>query len=391
MSVELLSEAFQNFTKASKSLENYYVLLQKRVRYLTTELEKTNKELKKALSEAERNKDYLKAILYNLEEAIIVVDPDDRVTMLNKSAKELLGISRQEIIGKVFKDLELSIENGTGTSETLLSVRGRSYNVIISRSPILDSEDSLRGTVILIRDITRLKELEIQHERNQRLIAMGEMAAKIVHEIRNPLCSMELFASMLEKELDNKTCKELAKGISAGISNLNNILKNMLFFARPHKPAMRNINLEKVVEDSLMMFAPLLASRNINLKKSLLDCEISGDAELLKQVFINIVSNAIQSMPDADGGRLKVVMSKSVHAVIVEVEDSGEGIKLEDLEKIFNPFFSTKDAGTGLGLTIASKIMQAHGGYIKVQSEEGNGSVFRLYFPLIARAERRFR
>jgi signal transduction histidine kinase len=376
MSVELLNEAFQNFTKASKSLETYYELLQERVKYLTTELGKKNKELQSALSDAERNKDYLNAILYNLEEAIIVVDPEDKVTMLNKSAEELFSISLLDVTGKAFKNLPFSITRNN--SETLLSVREKKYSIILSSSPVVDSKGSLRGTVILIKDITRLRELEIQQERDQRLIAMGEMAAKIVHEIRNPLCSMQLFSSILESELDNTPHKDLAKGISTGINSLNNILTNMLLFARPHKPAMKTIQLDKVVEDSIAMFIPLIMSRNIQLEKSLCCCEISGDEGLLKQVFINIIINAIQSMPD--GGELDIVMRKSSESVVIDIEDNGKGIKSKDIEKIFNPFFTTKDTGTGLGLTIASKIMQAHGGYIKVYSEEGKGSTFSLYF-----------
>ncbi len=376
MSVELLNEAFQNFTKASKSLETYYELLQERVRYLTTELGKKNKELQSALSDAEKNKDYLNAILYNLEEAIIVVDPEDKVTMLNKSAEELFGISLSDVTGSAFKNLDFSITRNN--SETLLSAREKKYSIILSSSPVVDSKGSLRGTVILIKDITRLRELEIQQERDQRLIAMGEMAAKIVHEIRNPLCSMQLFSSMLESELDNTTHKELARGISTGINSLNNILTNMLLFARPHKPAMKRIQLEKAAEDSIAMFIPLMKSRNIQLEKSLCSCEISGDEELLKQVFINIIINAIQSMPG--GGKLNIIMRERSEFVVVDVEDNGEGIKSKDGEKIFNPFFTTKDTGTGLGLTIASKIMQAHGGYIKVYSEEGKGSTFSLYF-----------
>lgn len=376
MSVELLSEAFQNFTKASKSLETYYELLQEKVRYLTNELEKKNKALKAALSDAERNKDYLNAILYNLEEAIIVVDPEDRVSMLNKSAEKLLGISLPDAIGKIFKHLPFSIcENN---SETTLTVNDKQYTIILSLSPIVDSRGSLRGNVILIKDITRLRELEIQQERDQRLKAMGEMAAKIVHEIRNPLCSIQLFSSMLENELENTPHKELSRGISTGIQSLNTILTNMLLFARPHKPSLKSVPLDRVVEESIAMLVPLIKSRNIKLNISLPHCEVSGDEELLKQVFINIILNAVQSL--SNGGDLDITVKENSTSVVIHVKDNGAGINSKDLEKIFNPFFTTKDTGTGLGLTIASQIMQAHDGYIKVYSEENKGSTFSLHF-----------
>ncbi len=377
MSVKLLNEAFQHFTDASKSLETYYLTLQENVEHLASELEKANNELKRALSEAERNKDYLNAVLQSLEEAIITVDSNDKITVMNKSAEDLFGVHLRTALGMPFDDLECSI--GSEESETILSVNGRRYSIILSRSPIVDVNNNLRGTVILIKDVTRLKELEIQQERNQRLIAMGEMAAKIVHEIRNPLCSMELFASMLAGELDRESHKELAGGISIGISNLNNILKNMLFFARPHKPSMQWIQIGRVVDDSVRIFVPLMETRRVKVENSATSHEIFGDSELLKQVIINIISNAIQSM--TDGGKVVIKTRREPQFVVVDICDSGEGILHDDMEKIFNPFFSRKDTGTGLGLTIASTIMQAHGGYIKVSSEKGKGSIFSLYFP----------
>ncbi|MGB9715119.1 MAG: two-component system sensor histidine kinase NtrB [Thermodesulfovibrionales bacterium] len=377
MSVDLLNEAFQKFTLASKSLENYYNLLHERVKYLTNELEKKNRQLESALSDAEKNKDFLNAILHSLEEAIIVIDPDEKITMLNKSAEELFGLSISDASNKTFRELDFSIED-TGT-EKILNINGKRYTVILSRSPVVDSQNNLRGTVILIKDITRLKELETQHERNQRLIAMGEMAAKIVHEIRNPLCSIEIFSTMLENELADTSHLELARGISSGINNLNNILTNMLLFAKPHKLTMKEIYLDKVLEDSLLMFIPIMKSRNISLHKTIFKCEILGDSELLKQAIINIIMNAIQSM--YTGGILDIWLEENKTSKVLHIKDTGEGIDSGDLEKIFNPFFSRKDSGTGLGLTIASNILQAHKGYIKVNSEKGKGSIFSLYFP----------
>ncbi len=377
MDVELLNEAFHSFTTASRSLETYYEALQEKVRHLTAELETKNKQLNAALADAEKSKDYLNAILYNLEEAIIVVDPYDKITMLNKSAEDLLCLQPQDAAGKEFSILDFSI---TGEeAETFLSVKGKKYNIILSRSLVVDSEGLSRGSVILIKDITRLRELELHHERNQRLIAMGEMAATIVHEIKNPLCSIELFASMLEKDLADTRHKELAIGISTGISNLNNIMTNMILFAKPHKPALKAISLDGVLEESMSMCMPFADSGDVKISKTVFASEISGDRELLKQVFMNIIINAIHSMPG--GGRVDVAMRKAGGFVIVDIKDNGVGIKHGIIEKIFDPFFSTKDNGTGLGLAIAAKIMQAHGGYIEVDSEENEGSDFGLYFP----------
>jgi|Deesub1362A_J573_1020465.scaffolds.fasta_scaffold00398_5 signal transduction histidine kinase len=377
--ISRLSEAFRNFTLASRSLETYYEKLQEKIRYLTIELEEKNRQLRDALLDAEEAKDYLKGILESLREAIVVLDPEGKVTMINRAAGEMFGLQVEEAIGRHFDSLGFSID-GEDAEAVLHTKKGR-YDVIVSRSEVKDSEGLVRGRVILFQDITRIKELEAEKERNHRLIAMGEMAAKIVHEIRSPLCSIELYASMLARELEGSEHVNLAKGISTGIRSLNNVLTNMLFFARPQKPVLKPVELEKTLDETLFMLMPMIESRGIELKKSS-ECSahIAGDAELLKQVFLNILLNSVQAMPD--GGRIEVAIKTDDGFAVVEVADEGEGIGHEDLERIFDPFFSTKEKGTGLGLAIASKIMQAHGGTIKVKSELGKGSRFQLYLPL---------
>jgi signal transduction histidine kinase len=184
---------------------------------------------------------------------------------------------------------------------------------------------------------------------------------------------------MLEKELTATTHKDLAQGISAGIGSLNNILTNMLFFARPNKSALKPIRLDAVIADAIGLLKPMMASRKVTVAASLVEYQLCGDAELLKQVLMNIMINAVQAMPQ--GGRTEVAMVQEKDAMSVRITDTGTGIARENLEKIFDPFFTTKDTGTGLGLVIASTIMQATGGYITATSEPGQGSTFSLHFP----------
>jgi len=377
MNVDQLNEAFNTFTAASKSLEASYGLLKERVAYLTSELEIRNRQLNEALADAEQNKDYLKAILHNLEEAIVVVDPDGLVTMMNRSAEDLLDMPMLQALEKPFEALPVTLR--TEDTDTVLETGKGRHIVILSRSDVVEANGCLRGRVILIKDITRLRELEVLHERNQRLIAMGEMAAKIVHEIRNPLCSIELFSSMLEKDLSTPAHKELARGISTGIGNLNTILTNMLLFARPNRPVSSTIRLDAVIGEALRMLKPMMDSRNVIVLSGFQTSEVSGDAELLKQAFLNILINAVQAMQD--GGSIDLRMEHDADGIVVNIQDTGTGIAREHLEKIFDPFFTTKDTGTGLGLAIVNTIMQANNGYIKVASEPGRGSVFSLYFP----------
>ncbi|RJQ45400.1 MAG: PAS domain S-box protein [Nitrospiraceae bacterium] len=376
-----LNEAFHSFTQASKSLELYYARLGEKVQYLTQELEKKNAQLNEAVSQLGESEDFLQAILQSIGEAMIVLDQDEKITMINRAAEDLFSPGFHEVKGMNFSELSTAFEEGK--SGTVLTVHSKRYDIILSRSAVHDPDGAVRGHVILIKDITNIKEIERRQERNSRLIAMGEMAAKIVHEIRSPLCSMELFSSMLAKDLEGTPHAEMSKGISTGIQSLNNILTNMLLFARNQKPTFRSVSLAAVIDESIKMLTPLTEIRKVSITRSLTDETISGDAELLKQVFMNILMNALQAMPD--GGSLEVVMTSREEFIIVSVIDEGEGISPENIEKIFDPFFSTKDKGTGLGLTIAHKIMECHEGFIKAFVNDDKGSTFCLTFPVISR------
>jgi signal transduction histidine kinase len=375
-----LNDAFLNFAQVSRSLEQVYKKLQEKVQYLTIELKEKNEQLEKALGDTQEAKDYLKGVLESLREAIIVLDAEGRISMFNPAAQSLLGIRAEDALGKPFGLLDVKVE--TEGPDTTLYAGGGRYDVFLSRSGVKDAQGALRAEVILFQDITRMKELETLQERNKRLVAMGEMAAQIVHEIRSPLCSIELYASMLEKDLDGTRHVDMARGISTGIKSLNNILTNMLFFAKPQKPVLGPVDPGEVLDDTLYMLAPLTESRGVEIERAgRTGARVDGDAELMKQVFMNVIINALQASPE---GFSKVTIEEKLDGgnLVVVITDCGEGIGRENIERIFDPFFSTKEKGTGLGLAITSKIMIAHGGTIKVKSEPGKGSAFSLYFPL---------
>jgi len=373
-----LNEAFSSFTATSGLLEQYYDKLREKVRYLTIELEERNAQLKAALADANSAKDNLRCILQSMAEALIVLDRDGNVTMANRAAVEMIGPSAADAAGKPFESLGFSLVNEGG--DTALVANGRRFDVFASRSDVVDPSGGVRGSVLLIQDITRMKELESQSERNRRLIRMGEMAAKIVHEIRSPLCSIELYATMLDSELGDGEASRLSRGISSGILSLNNILTNMLLFARQPKPSTSRIDAASVVEEALRLLEPMIVSRGMSIDREVTENPfLDGDAELLKQVLLNVVLNAVQATPGE--GRIAVSVRRGNGGAVIVVSDEGEGIREENLERIFDPFFSTKVKGAGLGLTIASRIMEVHGGFIRVRSELGLGSVFELHFP----------
>ncbi|PJB33180.1 MAG: hypothetical protein CO109_00635 [Deltaproteobacteria bacterium CG_4_9_14_3_um_filter_65_9] len=373
-----LNEAFSSFTVASGALEGYYGKLQETVRHLTIELRERNVQLKTALAEAETAKDNLRCVLQSMDEVVVVLDPDGNMTMANRAAAEMLGPAVAEGSGKPLESLGFTLGNCAGDS--VLVANGKRYDVIASRSNIVDPSGAVRGSVLLVRDVTRMKELESQSERNRRLIRMGEMAAKIVHEIRNPLCSIELYATMLQSGLEGAEEAKLARGISSGIRSLNNILTNMLLFAKRQKPSLTRIDTAGIVDEALFLLEPMTGSRGVRIEKRVEGAPcLDGDPELLKQVLLNVILNAIHATPAE--GLIRVDVREENGSAVIEVSDEGEGIREEDRERIFDPFFSTKEKGTGLGLAITSRIMEAHGGFIRVRSEVGRGSAFALHFP----------
>jgi len=381
MNPELLKDAFSSFLDASKSLENYFLSLQQRINYLTEELEKTNTELKKSLEEKERTNNFLDTVLNSLDESIIVLDRQRNIVMLNRGAEKLLNLDTNlNFIGKPFSKLGVSIKSDGDTQ--YLIINQNEVPVIYSEYPVKNSKKEERGKIVVIKDISKIKEMESLYERNKRLIAMGEMAAKIIHEIRSPLCSIELFASMLKDESSEEKRGSLIEGISSGIGSLNNILNNMLYFAKERKVKKGVVSIEDFVDDVISLFAPLVEKKQIKIVKKVDKAFIHCDKDLVKQAVFNLLQNAYQAV--SEGGVIEVVCKREGKFFVIAIKDNGCGISKECLEKIFDPFFTTKESGTGLGLAITLRIVEAHKGFLKVKSKKNKGSEFKIFLPMEA-------
>lgn len=219
-------------------------------------------------------------------------------------------------------------------------------------------------------------------ERSRRLAAMGEMAAKIAHEIRNPLGSMAIFASLLERELGTDFEKRrLAEHITKGVKTLDNILSNMLLFAASPSARLKQIDIQEIIEDSLLLTRGR-EKGGVEIKTEFKgSTSMMGDQHLLRQLFINLFINALDALED--GGELTVkTRSMSNGFIEIEVSDTGSGIPEDSIDRIFDPFFSSKDRGTGLGLAIVSTVVDAHNGSINLWSKVNEGTSFRIMLPV---------
>jgi PAS domain S-box-containing protein len=406
--LEILSQAFQTFNEATQQLQDSYDDLKERVKLLDLELTKKNQELEKNLTEKEEVKNYLNNILESLTTGVIVIDKQGRITTFNKTAGQIAGLTPETCLGKPLKDLfhddlfENMVSRLTKTGGKPLSVdreistaTERRIHIQASASPVLDPDDQQIGSLLIVKDMTRIRHLEIEAQRNQRLRSMGEVAAGIAHEIRNPLGSIELFASLLKKDVEGDEEKfKLVEHIRSGVKNMDRIISTLLLFAKSPRPSQQKCDIHQLLNTLLTGSSDTVIPGNIKIVKNFgeNDAWVNGDQELLKQVFGNLIRNAVQAMPK--GGELNLT-TKEISApsnlsetgndhrqfITITVSDTGQGIAPDHLVKIFNPFFSTKDKGTGLGLSISHNIIKAHQGTIDAESEKGEPTNFIVKLP----------
>jgi PAS domain S-box-containing protein len=404
--IQILIQNMEAFNEVTAQLQNSYDELQGRVKKLDLELSDKNDELEKNLAEKERVKNYLNDILESQTNGVIVVDRAGSITTCNKTTGTITGIKPQSCLGKSLNEVFPLFESvvarlGKSRGETIsqdkdiANANGGTLHIRISASPVWDNHGGQIGTILILQDMTEFRRMEELAQRNQRLREMGEMAAGIAHEIRNPLASIELFASLLKKDLEGDSEKEdLVQHIRAGVQNMDRIISTLLLFAKSAQPSQQQCDINLLLTECLEGISNVIVPENINvIRKSAPGTLLAnGDRELLRQVFPNLINNAIQAMPD--GGELSLITQKSSvtspraengstarQYISVTVTDNGVGMSADNLAKIFNPFFTTKDKGTGLGLAISHNIIKAHQGTIDAVSEEGKGTSFTVKIP----------
>ncbi|MCS7214864.1 MAG: ATP-binding protein [Thermodesulfovibrio sp.] len=358
---ELLSEAILKINTASEALIQYYRVLEERIKQLTEEVD--------------QKKRLLSSIIESIDIAVVFFDSDGVIRLINRASENLFNIKAEELIGK--KEIPIIIK------EDLIYPANskKPFYAIVSQSEVLDSEGNKIGYVFLCKDITRIKELETENERNRRLTAMGSLVMKIAHEIRNPLGSIELFANIIAEDLKENIYGDYARRISSSVRMLRNTLENMLSFTRGINPRKTLVYLDDLINEIIGEFRDLFSRVGIEVQNRIKkQIEIFLDSSLIRQALINLIVNAYQAMPD--GGKIIIDAYREGDFIKLIIKDNGQGIDDEIIEKIFDPFFSTKDRGTGLGLSITNSIVKAHGGRIEVKSELNKGTEFALYLPL---------
>jgi signal transduction histidine kinase len=257
------------------------------------------------------------------------------------------------------------------------------HHLSFRMSPLQGDAWEHLGAIIIVDDVTQQKSQMEQTQLAKWLSAMGEMVDSIVQAVRNPLGIMELFASLLKPELAGDAERVvMAEHILSGMKSLNQNISNLLLYTKCPIPRLVTVDPHQLLKDSLVFANHLVRHHHLSLYKHFVakGMIIHADAELLKQVFLNLILNAIQAMPN--GGALTLATRSYGNVFELQISETGVGMSPQVIENIFNPFFTTKERSTGLGLTMGHNAVQAHKGTIHMVSTEGKGSTFILALPL---------
>jgi len=344
-------------------------------------------------------------ILTDLDDGVVAADAEGNVMFFNEAAETLTEVSAGAATGQpldqIFKHEPWLIDLARRTHPPwqkrargegdLITRWGRKVPVSITASPLHDRHGRYRGTVLLLRDLKHTKELEEDLKRADRLGLIGTLAAGLAHEIKNPLGGIKGAAQMVRRTAEGvSSVREFTDIMIREVDRVNQLLEQLLDLSRPAQLQLAPINIHEILEEVLWLETQTLDGRQVQVKKRFDPSlpPVRGDRAKLTQVFLNLVKNAFQAMER--GGALTVTtrLETDYHVfgrdtglnrfIWVDVADEGTGIREQDLPHIFSPFFTTKINGTGLGLATCYRLINEHGGTIRVESAEGRGSVFKV-------------
>ena len=380
MQAQELQDAFGAFNQLSAQLTESYQQLEVRVAGLTSALETEQDERIKELTEKERVASRLASLLHALPGGVVVIDGEGKVQEHNPAAELLLG---QPLLGLPWSEIikrSFAPRNDDGHDISL--VDGRKVN--ISTCP-LGSEP---GQILLITDVTEIRYLQDRTGQQQRLAAMGKMAASLAHQIRTPLSSALLYVSNLKRQvLSDEDRFSLTEKMTSRLRHLEQLIEDMLMYSREGKVGEELFSSQNLLDDLYQGLEPQLELTqtqfsSTNNERGLM---IHGNRQMLLSAITNLAMNAMQAMKECgknEEGKIEVIINKENNNVCIALKDNGPGIPLEVQNQIFDPFYTTRTQGTGLGLAVVQAVAKAHDGKVSLESIPNKGSVFKITLPI---------
>ena len=360
-------------------------------------------------------KNFNESIIQSMGSGLITLNLERKITSFNNSAEEILGYRQSEIIGKYLDEIfpeeasnrliqtnDSDFRSPLDREMELTRKDGSKIFIGYSVSSRIDNHNLKVGTIISFRDISQIKQMQMEVVRMDRLASMGVLASGIAHEVRNPLAGIKTMAQTLEEEMERKDARrEYLTRIISQVNRLDELLKSLFSFAKPQQLVRKYQRLQDIIKEVDVLFEERFKKKGIKYTKEFQPNlpKVHVDFHQIQQVFINLFLNSLDAMKK--GGkfiisaqavktviyprdrRKKAFVSQKKESIYVEVivKDSGTGISPEDKKAIFDPFFTTKPQGTGLGLSIVYRIIEEHQGEIRFDSELGKGTEFTLLLP----------
>ncbi|MDZ7261522.1 MAG: ATP-binding protein [candidate division KSB1 bacterium] len=338
---------------------------------------------------------YTGNILENMADSVIAIDRHRRITVFNRAAEQLFQIPAEQALGKTCRELlkadisplERTLESGESLKNFEMSYRIGERNAIVSLSTsvLFDNQGQVDTAIAVIKDLTEQKALEENLHRKEKLTAMGELASGVAHEIRNPLNAIGMVTQRLAREFEPRTdveeYQQLTQMMVNEVRRINEIIQQFLRFARPPELNLTKTDVNELIQSTLTLVSAQARNKNITLEQSLQPVpKLFLDQSQIKQVLLNLLQNSLEATNG--GGRIGIQSRYEPGELILTVADTGVGIPRENLTKIFNLYFTTKQEGTGLGLSLVHQIISQHNGRIHVESEVGQGTKVVIYLPV---------
>jgi PAS domain S-box-containing protein len=338
-----------------------------------------------------------RAILDTASDAILSVDKDEKILVYNNAAQAMFGYSAREAIGKPFdvlfkrervgdyRELLNLIRKGVsrrqGKRLALTGIRKDGEKFPIEMGISCFETRGVPTYTVIIRDVTVEKQLEKKLLQSERLAAVGQAVAHVAHEIKNPLMIIGGFSQQLSKNLPDAKSRQKIEMILDEVERLENLVRNVGDLSKEYRLVKRPADINGVIRDVLNLMSESPFSEKYTFKETLAEDlgEIPCDPDRLRQVLMNLISNAMQAMEE--GGVISISTERLSESVLVRITDQGIGMREDQLLRIFEPFYTTREKGAGLGLAISYKIVQAHGGEISALSSPGRGTSFVITLP----------
>jgi PAS domain S-box-containing protein len=412
------TDSYASFNRIINSLQRKYIDLQGEFSNQNDELATSNKRLVELTKNNIAVTEFLNNLLSSITAGVIAVNNKGIITHFNPAASAIFELPINDPIGKKYGEIipsgmpdkvnaitTLQNEHEVDSVEKKIElIDGGTIYLSVSTALIRDTENNIVGAAEVFQDLTKIKKMEVELARLNTLAALGEMAATIAHEVRNPLAAIAGFASLLERDMNIEDPKrKLIEKIKKGTDNLNHTVETLLNYTRYDEINKVDVDYYEFVQATIEQFKNDNPTRLENVHFNLGKTEKKGfnikiDKMLYRQIFFNVFANAIEAFES--NGTINISINKlprltaltkysgklmlGMHETILEtnITDDGPGIPEDKMDKIFAPFFTTKSNGNGLGLAVAWKIIKAHGGEIVVDKNATQGAVFHLLMPI---------